>query len=145
MSFGIRVIFRRLLVCLLVVSIISGAGVVSFAAHPIAATGKFACETATDQSVSLRLDKTDFEKSVDHKVDLGSKSVKSETDSRKASGSVCCSAICSPSAMLAQVLLPDLRADLHGSWTIFLAELVPAAYVPLRRPPRSIGEIDWRA
>lgn len=131
--------------CLLAVSIISGAGVVSLAAHPTAATGTFTCETATDQSVSLRLEKTDFEKSADRKVDLSSKSVKSETDSRKASSPACCSAICSPSAMLAQVLLPDLRADIHGSWTVFLAELVPAGYVPLRRPPRSIGEIDWRA
>jgi len=143
MSFWLDIVFRRLLVFLLALSIAGGAGVsYSSRAHLTRMGDKFDCQTEIGQSDSLRLKDTESATSADQKVELGAKSSKSESNSKKASDSACCSAICSPSAMVVEVFLPAMRKDPQDNWNVSSREPVPAGYDPLRRPPRTTSEID---
>jgi hypothetical protein len=142
MSFWLDIVFRRLIVFLLALSIAGGAGVSSSRVHPTRMGDKFDCQTEAGQSDSLRLKYTAFATSDEQNIELGAKSSKSESNSKKVSDSACCSAICSSSAMLVEVFLPAMRKDPQENWNVSSREPVPAGYDPLRRPPRTTSEID---
>lgn len=135
-------IFRRLLAVVLAISIAGGVGFSSSTAHATQIGDRFDCRVESSQADRLRLRDTAFQKSADQKIKSSITSYISQSQSKKMSDSACCSAICSPSAMLVDLFLPAMRKDPQANWNVSLREPVPTGYDPLRRPPRTRSEID---
>ena len=141
MSYWAATAFRRILVCLLAMSIVIGASSASYAAHTIAPDGMVTCQT-TDKSYSPELKTPVVKIATDWKATIDGQFENSKQDSQIALDVGCCATICGASAMLVGAIVPAERDTRQVGSIVSPAQLLPADYDPIRRPPRTTSEID---
>ena len=138
MALWLNSLIRTVLVLALALSLANGTAVLSAMGHTDGNLAELACQTAYRASFDQMDSKGN---DTPAKVEVGTKASKSQSTPQKTSDLRCCIAQCTAPVTLTTAFFPALISTFSEQFASSSVELRPTGNNPLRRPPRSLGEL----